>query len=350
MSMPSSLINIFEIPTGNFKYLNNVYYIMKLEIFVIILIALAYLPMNSSQPPSSGEIIMKSDLQMLEFGDIYGGHITWVIKGDIAKELREAIGSFYHVKNIDLSRASEYFVNRLEHVVENNEYGCGYLSFVRLYRSDPLHGKSNGILNNPDDVSGLIGNVNSTSSITIRMLIRGEAEDGKNMNLISHNLFFAPFYAIVNNESEFNKTFNFKNVELKSEHYEIIAGFGSIENIPYGNLYLRLIVGEFFITNSKDSSVRYVKFDPLESPLLLFILFILAWYSFRVIERNLGERYGATAGPINRKRGKITINSERIALFLLYLFNVFNGWIYIVILVASVVITYFFLQKYYSAR
>ena len=322
---------------------------MKWEVIPIILLLIAYLPGGYSQG-NGGEITLKSDLQILEFGNIYGGHITWIIKGEIARELREAIGNWYHVSSIDLARASQYFVNRLEHVVENNEYGCGYLSFVRLYRSDPLHGKTNGILNSPDDVEGLIGDINSTSTITIRMLIRGEPVNNRNVEMIPRNIFFAPFYALSHNESDFQQKFNLKNVELKSEHYEIMAGLGSIEHLSPGTLHLRLVLGEFFITGSKNEVVSHVSFDPIESPLLLFILFLVAWYLFKFIERDLGDKYSDTAGPITRKRMRNAIRGEALGLFILYLFNLFAGWVYIVILGGGILFTYFLVRKYYSGR
>ncbi len=298
---------------------------------------------------SSNVIKVNSDLQMLEYPAVYGGHITWHISGEIAKELREAVAQEYHVKAIDLATASHYFKNKLEKVIENNKYECGYLAFVRLYRADPLHNDTNGILNDAGDVEGLIGEVNSTSPITLKMLVRGDPVENRNFPIIPTNLSYAPFLALVDNYSQlFVKFPSLKSAHLQSGHYEILAGLGNIENLPPGVTSCRLIVGEFFMTGNQNQVVKYSRFDPLESPLLLFILFIVASYSFRKIESYLASKNSETLGPIERKNARRVILGERIALLFLYFVYLFSGLIYIIVLLASVIATLLFIRWYYG--
>ncbi len=318
-------------------------------ILIGILAIFAFLFPLSSGQDSSNIIRVDSDLQMLEYPAVYGGHITWHISGEIARELREAIAQEYHVKAIDLATASHYFKNKLEKVIEDNRFGCGYLAFVRLYRSDPLHDDTNGILNDQGDVAGLMGEVNSSSSITLKMLVRGDPVENRNFPIMSKNLFYAPFLALVNNYSElFVKFPSLKSAQLQLGHYEVLAGFGNIENMPVGITSYRLIVGEFFMNGNYKQIVRYTRFDPLESPLLLFILFIITSYSFRKIENYYGSQNSETVGPVVRNRVKRGILGARVSLLALYFLYLFSGLVYIIVLVASVVTLFLFIRWYYG--
>ena len=322
----------------------------RISLALIFLLILAmFIPFNTAQSAGS-TIKMDSDLQILEYPAVYGGHITWTISGEIAKELRKAVAEEYYVKAIDLITASHYFKQKLEPVIEKDKFGCGYLSFVRLKRADPLHDDTNGILNDAGDVGGLIGDLNSTSPITLKMLVRGEPVENENVVMIPHNLFYAPFLALVDNESQlFTRFPELKSVHLESSHYEVMAGLGNFENMPAGVTSYRLIVGEFFMSNNyKNVEMRYTRFDPLESPLLLFILFLIASYSFRKIEDYFAYKNSETIGPVVRKKVKYGILGTRIGLLVLYFIYLFSGLIYLILLGASVAAIFFFLRWYYG--
>ncbi len=304
-----------------------------------LLLAITALMPFSYAANSSSTITLETDLQILEFSDIYGGHITWVITGDAAQELRKAIGQEYGVWNIDLATASHYFKQKLEPVIEKNEHGCGYLSFVRITRADPLHDDTQGILNDPTDVQGLIGDVNSTAPITLKMIIAGTPVEGKSMPVVPIQLYFAPFYA-----AGFNDTFieKLKNTAiLKSTHNEIIAGLGSF-SLPTGTLGARIIVGEFFQLNS--GNVVYYKMNPLESPLILFIAFAAISYFIKKRNDKLREEF---KGTLMEKKGTKFANGIKIVLFVLYLLVLIPGPIYIIILAASYIGSWFILGRIY---
>ena len=321
----------------------------RLAIVLTVLVVITlFLPINSAQN-SGNTIKLDSDLQILEYPPVYGGHITWTISGEIAKELRKAVAEEYHVKAIDLITASHYFKQKLEHVIENNRFGCGYLAFVRLTRADPLHDDTNGILNDAGDVEGLIGDLNSTSTITLKMLVRGEPVENQNAVMIPHNLFYVPFLALVNNYSQLFVKFPHLNyTHLESSHYEVMAGLGNFENMPAGVTSYRFIVGEFFMSNDYNHVIRYSRFDPLESPLLLFILFIVTSYSFRKIEDYFASKNSDTIGPIIRKKAKNVILGTKIGLLVLYFIYLFSGLIYIILLGASIAAIFFFLRWFYG--
>ena len=93
----------------------------RLAILMGILTISAFLLPSGLGDNHSNTIEVDSDLQMLEYPAVYGGHITWHISGEIAKELREGVAEEYHVKAIDLATASHYFKNKLEKVIKDLE-------------------------------------------------------------------------------------------------------------------------------------------------------------------------------------------------------------------------------------
>ena len=305
----------------------------------ILLLTMFFIP--SSSGASSAKIEIYTDLQILDVGGVYGGHITWVIHGELAKELRMAIGEKYHINYIDLGKASEYFKHDLEGVVENDRFGCGYLAFVRIARADPLHDDTQGILNDKNDVAGLIGSVNSTSDITLKMLIRGSPSSGRHF-AVTDNLTFAPFYALVNNQSEISR-FNLNSASVEKHHSEIIAGFGSL-NYPAGFLTLHLILGQYVSMNGE--WIEYSPFDPLNSPLVLFIIFAVAAYVIKKFADSLGKEKKGTLMERNARRFGTTM---KLILFALYLLLPLYGIWYIIIVGIALAGSYAGIRKIYGS-
>ncbi len=312
--------------------------IIAVLIFVIFSALFFITPFSSGA--SNSEIEIYTDLQILDIGDVYGGHITWEISGEIAKELREAIGEEYHVSSIDIGTASKYFKGELEHVVEQNRFGCGYLAFVRIEHSDPLHGDTQGILNDPNDVAGLIGSINSTATITLKMLIRGSPVAGRHF-VVSQNLSLAPFYALVNNASELSR-FHLSGVKIIVHHSEVLAGLGSLR-VPEGTFIARLIFGMYFM--SEGGWVEYAQFDPVNSPLVLFVIYLGAAYGLGKMYRAMGNE---KKGTLMEKKAKWYSNSMRLALLIIYILLPLSGAWYIFIVSVIVVVSYFIIKKIYG--
>ncbi len=311
--------------------------ILSLALFAMLVLAL--LPYSSAA--SQADIEVRSDLQILDVMDVFGGHITWVIHGEYARELRQAIGEKYGVTSIDLGTASKYFKGDLERVIENNLYGCGYLGFVRVTRADPLHDDTQGILNDEHDVEGLVGDVNSDAPITLRMLIRGHPVDGRHF-VTTQNLSFAPFYALVTNASDISR-FNLTNARISIEHREIIAGLGSFR-IPEGTFTLRLIVGEFFM--SSGGWVEYHSFDPINSPIVLFVVYIVAIYVLSWFHTALRGDKGDT---LMEKKARRFTTAMKIVLLLIYLVLPLSGIYYMVIIGVAVAASYPVVRKLYGS-
>ncbi len=291
----------------------------------MILILAVAMPVFGSTEKASLEV--NAELQILDVAGVFGGHITWIIHGELAKELREAIGERYHVKNIDLARASQYFKEALEPVVEKNKFGCGYLGFVRILQSGPLHGDKQGILYDENDVKGLIGPVTSTDDIILRMVIRGEPQSGK-YPAVSENLTLAPFYAVVSNKSELMK-FHFGAVNVR--HTEVIAGFGSVNYPPA--FTARLILGMYFTTSG--GWVEYSKFDLFNSPIVLFAVFLVGVYISKLITKNKDEQ----------KRIKPLRYATNLSLFALYILLPLYGLYYFIIVVGAVFVLWLYVRK-----
>ncbi len=289
---------------------------------------------------NENKIEISSDIQILDVSDIFGGHITWVIKGEIAKELREAIGEKYNVNSIDLGTASHYFKGDLEKVVENNKFGCGYIGTIRITRADPLHGDTQGILNSEEDVNGLVGSINSTKPITLKMLIRGEPA-GEKMPVTSKNITLAPFYALVNNASAMKK-FSLQSVKIEVKHMETLAGLGNFELSP-GTFTLRLVLGQFFMASS--GSVEYCTFDPINSPLVLFTVYIVAVILITVFNKKFKE---GKENTLFSKKAKRFNNATKVALFFAYLAIPLSGIWFILITAVTVVAAVLYLKKIYS--
>ncbi|NPA76050.1 MAG: hypothetical protein GXO25_08240 [Euryarchaeota archaeon] len=287
----------------------------------------------------NAEVVVDSDLQILDVAGIYGGHITWTINGELAHELRMLIGSKFGVNYIDLSVASHYFKGDLERVVEDNRFDCGYLGFVRIEHADPLHGDTDGILNDKNDIAGLIGPVNSTEPITLRMLIRGEPVSGT-WDMVSKNLTLAPFYALASTSADIKKM-NLTAVSVAVHHREILAGLGNF-NIPDGTFRTRLVLGEFFMASR--GQVSYSSFSFIDSPLILFLLYIGVAYGIGRINYSLVDD---KTGTLMEKRARTYVAGIRVLLLFMYLLLPLSG-IWLIALYAVVVfISYVVIGRFY---
>ncbi len=291
------------------------------------------------QQQSGADLIVNADLQIFDVSDVFGGHITWVIKGTAAHELRALIGEKYGVSNIDISVASRYFKGNLEKVVENDLFNCGYLGFVRIQHSDPLHGDTKGIINDVGDIAGLLGPVNSTSTITLKMLIRGEPVSGLHP-AISRAIALAPFYALADFQSDIEKM-NLGNMKIDANLKAIVAGTGNFI-LPEGTLRARLLLGEFFMAGG--SNVGYESFSLLSSPLILFVLYVAVAYGVGRINYAL---VGDKTDTLMEKNARLYVRGIRIAALFLYFFLPLSGVWLIVIYGVVFGLSYFILKRIY---
>ncbi len=308
---------------------------LKLIMAALLLISI-FMPMASSSNPY-GEIELKQDIQLLDvpnYESVFGAHLVWHISGDIAKVLRMKVKEmaeedmkYSNVTQINITIASYYFKKKLEPVIENDEFHCGYVGFIRAYHADPEHDDVNGILKDPDDVQGLLGSVDSNGDIYIRMLIRGEPVKGER-DVVNNALFFAPFYALAKNESDFEEMINVKDVSVKADSTGVLGGLGSF-NTGSGQK-VRFIIGEYYISN--DGKISYSSFDPLNSPLVLFILSFIMAYSVKRVDREWGE----FAFEEKKKKGKMYSRLSRAVIYLSYLFLPLYGlWLLLILLTLS---------------
>jgi hypothetical protein len=309
----------------------------KLIIALILLIP-ALIPLANSSNPY-GEIELKQDIQLLDipnYESVFGAHLVWHISGDIAKVLRmkvkemaEGEMKYSNVTQINITIASYYFKRKLEPVIEDNKFDCGYVGFIRAYHADPEHDDVNGILKDSDDVQGLLGSVDSNGDIYIRMLIRGEPVNG-DRDVVNNALFFTPFYALAKNESDFEEMINVKDVSVKADSTGVLGGFGSF--YTESGQKVRFIIGEYYISN--EGKISYSSFDPLNSPLILFILSYIMTYSVKRANKKKGE----FAFEERKKKGKIYSGASRAVIYLSYFFMPIYGlWLILILLGLSAI-------------
>ena len=126
------------------------------------------------------------------------------------------------------------------------------------------------------------------------------------------SLFFAPFYALAKNESDFENMLRVNDVSTSADISGISGGFGSFETSS--GQKIRFVIGEYFM--SEEGYVAYSSFDPLNSPLVLFIVSIIFAYAVKRSNRVFGEGAPEEIG----KKGKLYSRISRAVIYLSYLF------------------------------
>ncbi len=305
---------------------------------VFSVVIIAYMGGLPALPRSGADVSVDADLQIMDVAGIFGGHITWEIHGTAARELRGMIGAKFGVTHIDISVASRYFKGDLERVVEENRFGCGYLGFVRIQHSDPLHGDTDGIINDVSDIQGLIGSVDSNSTIVLKMLIRGTPVSGLHPS-VSRALALAPFYALM--DSAEHSEVDIGNITVETHQRSIIAGTGNFV-VPEGTLRLRFVLGEFVM--SDDTEMGYDSFSVISSPLVLFAVFIGVAYAVgRINYMLVGDKTDTLMG----KHARLYVRGVRISMFILYLVLPLSGLWLLLLFIAVLGASYPVLRKIY---
>ncbi len=320
-----------------------------LLVMVIFLSPLAFPQASSSNP--YGSIEVSQNIQLLDvpnYESVFGAYVEWHISGEISKILRERIKDmaenemkYSNVSRINVTIASYYFKRKLEPVIEQNKFECGYVGFIKVSHADPEHDDVNGILKNTADVEGLIGEVNSTADIYLRMIVRGEPVEG-NVPMVNPHLFFAPFYALASNESDFEGMIDAGKVTTIGESTGVSGGFG--------NFYIdsgykaRFIIGEYF--TSSGGTIGYSGFDPLNSPLILFIVTVALAITVKRSNRSMGEN----ADEQRKRKGLRYTRISRGIIFLSYLFFPMDGLVLLLLVGLLTVLTLLILYFNYKVE
>ncbi len=291
----------------------------------------------------------------VEYVDIWenyhGGRIFWEITGSHARILRDALATHYdynHDGKIEMNEVVDY-------VREIKKFLIGQLvGTVRVEDATPLHDwYEGGARLDESDVAGLLGDLNSTSSITIKMRFSGSPTDYGNMN--SMNLTLVPFWAAVNS-SAVNNTF-VQPSSVQRVHTEIGLTLSSYERVP-GAILLRLVVGAYYRYSGpipQDESITKVDFSIWDSPLVLFIILMISARVATNIERRMYDRNVDKGSTFGRKKKVGTLNFIlKLLLVLLYVLAVFvyirvTGLIFLSLCVVYVAIIAVVSYKLYSS-
>ena len=315
----------------------------KAVVWALLFILIAPVTFSISAPARADtgyDIEVVSDTQYVEIVDqIYGGKVRWTIVGDLASHLRSLVYQNWDENSdwrIDLTEASHYFKRGIEPILETEEkYEWRLIGTVNVTRADPLHDNDpNGILYEPEiDVAGLIGDVNATGPIQIRLLFRGRvAMDGA---VYPYKIALIPFLAAYRgNFTLLEQDDMLKGLRIKYTHKEAGVTFNPyVEWDKAHTMAFRLIIGEFLMyenTVTEDVKVPFRKtdFTPMESPLVLFIVLLVGNSIANRLEY-MYYRKNIAKGLIFKRRKQIgrVMLAGKIALLLLYLTNSFGGMV-----------------------
>ncbi len=280
--------------------------------------------------------------------EYYGGRLYWTITNSSATELRILLKENYdenHNGQLDVNETYD-FIKEIKSLLINHLIGT-----VKVNDVQPLHGWFNGKEVSAEDISGLTY-LNASGNIVIKLRFSGVPEDVGNMNSVY--LSAVPFAAAAKTAVE-NYSFHQKIIR---EHTEIGATLSSYEKFPNA-LLVRLVVGEYFHYSGgvpENEVIKRVSFDPLNSPLVLFIILVVSSRIATVIERKNYDKHiheGSTYGR-RKKMGRFIL-LFKIALAVLYLlasgyYIYMNGSYYILLCAAFVISVAVISEKLYSSQ
>ncbi len=280
----------------------------------------------------------------------HGGRLIWEItKGD-AKHLRNSLAEHYdynHDGELEMNEVVDY-VKAIKALLIGQLIGT-----VLVSDATPLHDwYEGGTRIDESDVDGLIGDLNSTSDITIKMRFAGTPTNHGSMN--SLNITKVPFAAAMNLTLE-NCTYT--PGDVMRDHTEIGLTLSSYERVP-GAILLRLVVGAYYRYSGpvpQDEGITKVDFSLWDSPLVLFIILMISARVATNIERKMYDRNIDRGSTFGRKRKVGALNLVlKILLAVMYVLAVFmyiqiTGLVFLLLCVAYVAVIAVVSYKLYSS-
>ncbi len=284
----------------------------------------------------------------------YGGRIYWELSGEQAKSVRNALKANYdfnHNGNLDMNEVVDY-VKNIAKLLVNQKVGTVVIKNEGDVK--PLHDwYSGGESLDGEDVKGLLGSLNSTSSFVIKLRFSASPVENGNMN--SMNLSKVPIVAALNTTLS---NYTIPKEFIQREHTEIGATFSSYEKTE-GALVLRLVFGSFYYYSGSvpsDEEVNIVDFSIWDSPLILFIILAISVRVATVIERRNYDKNVDKGSTFTRRKKVETLNFVlKIALVIFYIFAAFfifyiSGWMFLTFSIAYVVTIALVSNKLYSSN
>ncbi len=291
----------------------------------------------------------------VEYVDIwenyYGGRIYWVIDHKEAGELRALLTKNYdfnHDGELSISEVVKY-IKKIRTILIGQLVGT-----VKITDATPLHGWYQGgqAIDN-GDVKGLMGDLNSTGTIDIKMRFSGTPESNGNLN--SLNLSKVPFAAAANTTVA---NFTLSREAVYREHTEIGLSLSSYENVPHALLF-RLVMGSYYHYSGQipqNESITRVTFSIWNSPLFLFIALLVSARVASIIEQRNYDRNvdkGSTFGRKKRiSRLNFIIKIVLVVFYVLAAVYVFDmpGWAYLIFCVGYVLTLAIVSNRIYSSK
>ncbi|UCE37001.1 MAG: hypothetical protein JSW00_16140 [Thermoplasmata archaeon] len=274
---------------------------------------------------NGGTTHVKSDMEMMSGVPVHGGgHITWIVSGEAARELRNKIIEKYdgHINltgtpngRLDLPEVELYQIH-LERYLEDEEHvymGANLRRFALLNR------------NPSKDISGLIDTTEaSTGKIEIRFYFDAWMPEGSGATdvlLTDTTIPDAIYYPL-------GETFH-GTYKIEHTNYMVSVGDFATEKVSKGTYYLiRTPFGDIFhysVTFKADSNpnekLKYEPFSWIECPLVLFIMVVVIGY-FVVTMPGRFRRYDVMKNVKLHTLSKILL----LLMILLYLFAGIGGF------------------------
>jgi hypothetical protein len=232
---------------------------------------------------NGGTTTLKSDIEMMQGIPIHGGgHVTWRVTGNAAKELRSAILAKYDLPHgseppngqLELDEVKRY-INELERYLEGHEEGVEHQFHGAKLRSFSLLNQDVAT-----DVKGLIGtSESSNAAIEIRFYFDAWMPTGSTDISFSETVIPDAIYFPVG--ENYTGTY-------KVEHTNYMVSIASYSNVnidkgsfflirtPFGDIYH--YSATFKAGEDTGEGITYEEFSWIECPLILFIVVAIFGY------------------------------------------------------------------------
>ncbi|NPA75140.1 MAG: hypothetical protein GXO25_03545 [Euryarchaeota archaeon] len=261
----------------------------------------------------------------------YGGRIYWTITSNNVMELRHLLEKNYdtnHDGKLQMTEVVDY-LHAIIHLLKGQ-----YVGTVLVRDATPLHDwYQGGHSVDESDVEGLLGSLNSSEEVKIKLRFSGDPEDNGNMN--SLNLSKIPFAAAAKTGLE---NITLSPGDVRREHTEIGLTFSSYEKFPSA-IMLRLVLGAYFHYSGpipQNEEINKVGFVLWDSPLFLFIALLVSAKIATAIERKNYDRNVDKGSTFGRKKKISNLNLVlKIILVIVYVLAAFYmfhvpGWLFLI--------------------
>ena len=317
---------------------------MKRSLVIVLAVAFAailsipMIPMNTEAQANTDLVIIKTDYQMLGLTDLHGGgHLTYELRGNAARDLRRAVLTVYDdmwtggtTGAIDSQElrysSSEGYIGEVESYLETAhvEFFAGFTtSFSPLHQFEDISIDATGFT----DVTDIQNDANTP--VRIFLYFNGGSSnipyyDFRLMADVFINALFHPVDSYINRNAY---TYQYKHTDYRVSSgsfydFGINSESGSFHVVrtPAGEVSVYSVTFQYSQLPITDSS-SYKPFSALENPQILFVLIFICSYIMSTMPTRMYANFKyAYPRRFRHKALKITwlhITSKLMILFLI---------------------------------